>query len=71
VVDCRSPDKDGGDRWGSVGIGGDLSGSCRHLRVPPDIYGYLLASVGVGGNPSNDIEIGVLRQISRKDGRGL
>ena len=50
--DCR-------DLWGSVGVCGGLWGLVgigRHLWVTPDIYGgYLLTSVGVSGNRSNDI----------------
>ena len=43
-----------GDWWKLVEICGDLSGTGRHLWVPPDIYGYLLTSVRVSGNRSSD-----------------
>ena len=36
MVDCRSPDKDGGDWWVSAGICGDLPGS---VGICGDLWG--------------------------------
>ena len=47
MVDCRSPDKDGGDLPGSVGICGDLPGSVG-------ICGGLWGSAGICGDLSGN-----------------
>ena len=63
MVDCRSPDKDGGDLPESAGICGGPWGSVRNVRASADtsrLLWYLLASVESGGNPSNNIKIGIL-----------
>ena len=52
MVDCRSPDQDGRDRWGSAGICGDLWGSvgiCGDLWGSMGICGGLWGSVGICG----------------------
>ena len=71
VVDCRSPDQDGRDLWGSAGIDrglrgsagicGDLWGSmgdCRDLRGTAGIYGGLQGSAGVCGGLRGSVGIG-------------
>ena len=47
MVDCRSPEKDGGDLWGTVGICRDPAGICGDLSGPAGICGDLWGSVGI------------------------
>ena len=50
MVDCRSPNQDGRDRWGSAGVCGDLWGSvgiCGDLWGSAGVCGGLRGSAGV------------------------
>jgi len=56
-MDCRSPDRGGGDWWGLAGICGYFSATVAMCRDPAGICGDLSGPAGISGDLWGSAEI--------------